>query len=188
MSTDRQKSFIATIGTSNSPLHFLGEIHGKQTIVTPTFASGGFFTGRPQKRDDSHLLGLCPETPIDTKPRLTIYFRHIDCAYRLYIRTPGSYYGMCLSTSDNGLIGAFSSAESDTFHLLRNNGIPLSLENLKKREACIYLQVKNSGLMHQHTVRGSPYLYIADIGGMPLAFNLNILERNAPYINHPDEV
>ncbi|WP_129586942.1 hypothetical protein [Pseudomonas frederiksbergensis] len=188
MTTDRQKTFIATLGTETSLLHFLDVMHGKRTIVTSTLFSGGFFTGRPQERDDSHFLGLRPEAPIDARPRLTLYFRHTNLGYRLYIRTPGSYYGKCLSTSEEGLIGAFPPTGSETFHLLHNNGKPLTLDHLNKDRTRIYLQVRNSGLMHVHNVHDSPYIYIADKGGAPLVFNLNIQERNAPYINHPDEV
>ncbi|MGJ7513438.1 hypothetical protein ACSFE6_03730 [Pseudomonas baetica] len=188
MSTDRQQSFIATIGTDFSLLHFLEEMYGERAISTPTRASGGSFTGRPQARDDSHLLGLRSEVPINHKPRLALYFRHTSNGYRLYIRTQGPYYGMCLSPNDNGLIGAFPPAESDTFYLIRENGIPLNLENLNDMTPCIYLQARNSGVLHTQIARGSPYIYIAAKDGSALAFNLNILKRNAAYINHPNEV
>jgi hypothetical protein len=187
MSTDRQKSFVASIGTQFSLLHFLGEMHGERAISTPNRASGGFFTAPPQRRDDSHLLGLRGDVPINYRPRLVLYFRHTNDGYRLYIRTPGPYYGMCLNTSNNELIGAFPPTESGTFYLIRENGIPINLENLNNNTPCIYLQAKNSGVLHTLIIRGSPYTYIAAKDGTALAFNLNILERNAPYLNHPDE-
>lgn len=188
MTTDRQKSFLATIGTESRLLHFLDEMHGERALSTITFASGGIFSGRPQTRDDSHLLGLRAEVPKDSKPCLALYFRHINGGYRLYIRTPGPYYGMCLSTNGSGFIGAFPSAESDTFFLTRENGMPINLVNLNEITPSIYLQVRNSGFLHAHKFRGSPYIYIANKDGPPLAFNLNIVERNAPYISRPDEV
>jgi hypothetical protein len=187
MSTDRQKSFIATIGTEFSLLHFLEEMHGERAISTPNRASGGFFTGPSQRRDDSHLLGLRSEVPINYRPRLALYFRHTNNGYRLYIRSPGPHYGMCLSTNNNGLIGAFPSTKSDTFYLIRGNGIPINLENLNNITPSIYLQARNSGVLHTLIIRGSPYTYIAAKEGTALAFNLNILERNSPYLNHPDE-
>ncbi|AWY41292.1 hypothetical protein DKY63_15920 [Pseudomonas putida] len=189
MSTDRQKSFIATIGTEFGLLHFLDEMYGERAISRPTRASGGSFTGRPQSRDDSHLLGLRKDVPTNHRPRLTLYFRHTNSGYQLYIRTPGPYFGMCLSTNDNGLVGAFpSDKSSDTFYLIRENGIPINLENLNDTTPCIYLQSRNAGVLHTFIARGSPYTYIATKDGTALAFNLNTLERNAPYLNHPSEV
>lgn len=188
MNTDRQKSFTATIGTEFSLLHFLDEMYGRRAISTPTRASGGSFTGRPQARDDSHLLGLRSDVPINYKLRLALYFRHTTNGYRLYIRTPGHYYGMCLSTDNNGLVGAFPAAESGTFYLIRENGIPINLENINDVTSRIYLQAINSGVLHSQIIRGSPYTYIAANDDAALAFNLKILERNAAYLNHPDEV
>ncbi|NUT77555.1 hypothetical protein HNO86_21140 [Pseudomonas sp. C1C7] len=188
MNTDRQKSFIATIGTDFGLLNFLEVMHGERAISTPVRASGGFFTGRPQVRDDSHLLGLRSDVPINHMPRLMIYFRYSDNGYRLYIRTPGPYYGMCLSIDDNGLAGAFPADKSDIFYITRENGTPINLENLKNITPCIYLLPRESQALHAQIIRGSPYTYIAAKGGTAQTFNLNILERNVPYINHPDEV
>lgn len=188
MSTDRQKSFIATIGTESSLLHFLDLLYGKPAIVTSSFGSGGFFTGRPQSRDDSHFLGLRPEVPVDAKPRLLLYFRYTGSDYRLYIRTPGPHYGKCLSISDEGLLGAFPPAGSTTFNLIGNRGNVLTLDTIKAETLSIYLQPKNSGLVHTHKVRDSKYIYIADKSGTRLSFNLMIQERNAPYLSYPDEV
>ncbi|HEF4762323.1 TPA: hypothetical protein SAN82_004791 [Pseudomonas putida] len=188
MSTDRQKSFIATIGTEFGLLNFLDEMYGEQAISTSTRASGGFFTGRPQTRDDSHLLGLRRDAPTHHESRLKLYFRHTTGGYRLYIRTPGPYYGMCLNARSDGLVGACPSDKSETFYLIRENGIPINLENLNDITPCIYLLSRDSGVLHTLIIRGSPYTYIAAKDGTALTFNLNILERNAPYLNHPDEV
>ncbi len=188
MSTDRQKSFTATIGTGDTLLHFLDLLHGQRATVTSSFASGGFFTGRPQQRDDSHLLGLRPEVPVDAKPRLLLYFRYTGSDYRLYIRTPGPYYGKCLSISNNGLAGAFISTESTTFNLIDSRHNILTLDTIKKENPEIYIQVRNSGLLHKHKVHDSNYIYIADKGEAPMLFNLIIQERNAPYLSAPDEV
>ena len=81
MTTDRQKSFIATLGTDNIPLHFLDLLHGEPAIASSVFASGGFFTGPPQRRDDSHRLGLHPEISADAIPGLLLYFRYTNYGY-----------------------------------------------------------------------------------------------------------
>lgn len=188
MTTDRQKSFIGTIGTPTSLLHFLDVMHGQPVFVTSSFVSGGFYTGRRQKRDDSHFLGLRPEVPVDARPKLILYFRHIGPGYRLYIRTPGTYYGMCLSTNDEGLLGAFAPTGSKIFNLIGANGAVVNLDHIKKDVTKIHLQVKDSGLVHHHKVHDSHYNYMADLGGMPMPFDLHIQQRNAPYLGHPDEV
>ncbi|MCX7077850.1 MAG: hypothetical protein NTV76_00545 [Pseudomonas sp.] len=188
MSTDRQKSFIASIGTESSLLHFLDLLYAQRALVTSSFASGGFFTGRRQSRNDSHFLGLRPEIPVNAKPRLILYFRYTGSDYRLYIRTPGPYYGKCLSISDEGLLGAFPSAGSTTFNLIDNRGSVLTLDTIKEDTLNVYLRPKNSGLVHVHNVHDSKYIYIADKGGAPLSFNLMIQERNASYISYPDEI
>ncbi|MHC8307413.1 hypothetical protein [Pseudomonas sp. PB3P13] len=188
MTTDRQKSFIATLGTPTSALHFLDVIHGQPATVMSSLISGGFFTGRPQARDDSHFLGLGPDVPMGATPKLTLYFRYIGPGYRLYIRTTGDYYGMCLSTDDAGLLGAFAATGSKNFNLIGTNGAIVNLNDIQKDANRIYLQVKDSGLVHAHKVHDSRYHYIADQGGAPLAFDLHIQQRNAPYIRHPDEV
>lgn len=188
MSTDRQKSFTASIGTESSLLHFLDLLHGQPAIVTSSFASGGFFTGRRQTRDDSHFLGLRPEVPVDAKPRLILYFRYTGGYYRCYIRTPGPHYGKCLSLSDKGLLGAFAPADSTTFNLLDSRGCVLTLDTIKTDTLSIYLRARDSGVVHVHKVHDSKYIYIADKGGTPMLFNLIIQERNAAYLSHPDEI
>lgn len=188
MSTDRQKSFIATLGTQSSPLHFLDVLHAQPALVTSSFASGGSFTGKRQSRDDSHFLGLRPEVPVGAKPRLLLYFRYTGSDYRLYIRTPGPYYGKCLSISDGGLLGAFPPTGSTTFNLIDSCHNILTLDTIKKENPEIYIQVSDSGLLHKHKVHDSRYIYIADKGEAPMLFNLMIQERNAPYLSAPDEV
>lgn len=186
MSTDRQKSFVATVGVNGKQLHFLDAFHGEPVYVATRLFSGGFFTGRPQKIDHSHFLALRSNTPVPLKSLLTLYFRHSNHGYTLYIRTPGQHYGKCLSY-DGGLIGAFRPSKAATFQLLHNCAI-INLDDIKQDTNTVFLQVKDSGLIHAHNTHESEHTYIADKGGIPLPFNLNILERNAPYINHPDEV
>lgn len=175
------------MGTESSPLNFLDSLHAQRAIVTSSFASGGFFSGKPQSRDDSHFLGLRPEVPVDVRPRLILYFRYTGSYYRLYIRTPGPYYGKCLSISNKGLLGAFPASGATVFNLVDNRGGVLTLDAIKNETLNIYLQPRDSGLVHAHRVRDSKYIYIADKGGAPLSFNLSIQERNAPYLSHPDE-
>ncbi|MCU1758235.1 hypothetical protein NTD84_00670 [Pseudomonas sp. 14P_8.1_Bac3] len=188
MSSDRKQSFTATLGTDASPLHFLNKLHAKRAIVTSSLSSGGFFTGRRQSRDDSHFLGLRQSIPIDAVERLSLYFRYTGEFYRLYIRTPGAYYGKCLSVADDGLLGAFPPEGSTKFSLINKQGVAMTLDHLTSDWATLYLQARDSGLLHAHRVQDSPFIYIADKGAQPLSFNLRIAQRNAPYLSNPDEI
>ncbi|KAA0969954.1 hypothetical protein [Pseudomonas sp. ANT_H12B] len=183
MSTDRQKSFIATIGAQTTLVHFLDVVHGEEATVFSSSFSGGFFTGRPETRDDSHFLSLRPE------PRLTLYFRYTSSGYRLYIRTPGPYYGKCLSISENGLLGAFPSEGAKTFNLIDKRGFILPIDGVKTDTLNIYLQVAGSpGALHIHRLHDSKFTYFADRNESPYMFNFTILERNAHYLDYPKEV
>ncbi|MGE1176376.1 hypothetical protein [Pseudomonas sp. BW7P1] len=183
MSTDRQKSFIATIGIQTDLVHFLDVVNGAPATVTSPLFSGGHFSGKPQSRNDSHLLGIRPE------PRLTLYFRHTEQGYRLYIRTPGPYYGKCLSLDKNGILGAFDPEGSNVYQLIGKQGIPLSIDNHQSNKLEAYLKVSGSpGLLHTHKLHDSTFTYFADKGGRPFKFRFTILERNASYIDRPDEI
>ncbi|KAF2390000.1 hypothetical protein [Pseudomonas frederiksbergensis] len=183
MSTDRQKSFIATIGTPTTLVHFLDEVLGEKATVSSSLFSGGFYTGKPQTQDHSHLVSLRPE------PRLTLYFRYTGRDYSLYIRTPGPYYGKCLSIDENGLLGAFPSEGSKTFNLRNEQGLILPIDSVKTDTLNVYLQASGSpGALHIHRLHNSPFTYFANKSESPYMFNLTILERNAPYLGYPDEV
>jgi len=182
MSTDRQKSFIATIGAKTTLVHFLDVVEGEEAIVYSPSFSGGFFTGRPESRDHSHFLSLRPE------PRLTLYFRYTGSAYRIYIRTPGPYFGKCLSIED-GLLGAFPSDGATTFNLIDKRGFIQPIESVNTDRLDIYLQVAGSpGVLHTHRLPDSKFTYFADKNGYPHMFNFTILERNAPYLSSPEEL
>ncbi|WP_460140874.1 hypothetical protein [Pseudomonas sp. S2_E01] len=187
MTTDRQKSFIATLNVDDKQMHFLDMFHGEPVyIVNPNF-SGGVFTGRPRKLDHSHFLALRPNTSAPPDLSLTLYFRHAHYGYTLYIRTPGQHFGKCLS-HDNNLIGAFPPGEASLFHLVDTLNSTINLDHIQADETTIFLRLKNSGLIHAQSSHHSRHVFIGNKGGLPLPFKLKILERNAPYINHPDEV
>ncbi|WP_447803612.1 hypothetical protein [Pseudomonas serbica] len=188
MTTDRQKSFIATLGTDNIPLHFLDLLHGEPAIASSVFASGGFFTGPPQRRDDSHRLGLHPEISADAIPGLLLYFRYTNYGYRLYIRTPGPYFGKCISVDTSGFVGAFPIAGSTTFNLINRHNRAMTLDDIKEDSLETYIQVSGSGLLHRQNIYGSKYTYIANKGQTPLLCRLKIHERNATYLSTPDEI
>lgn len=188
MSTDRQKSFTATLGTQGMSLHFLNLLHGEKPLVTDTFSSGGFFSGRPQQRDHSHFLGLRSGAEVEARSRLQLYFRYTGKDYQLYIRTPGPYFGKCLSISETGLLGAFPSKNAVTFNLVGKGHNILTLDDISDDIPELYIQVRNSWLLHKYKASNSKYTYIADKNDTPLLFSLMIDQRNAPYLDSPNEI
>ncbi|MCK1792494.1 hypothetical protein [Pseudomonas violetae] len=188
MSTNRQKSFTATIGTPGMSLHFLNLLHGEKTLVTDTLGSGGMFTGRPQQRDHSHFVGLRSGAEVEARSRLQLYFRYTGRDYQLYIRTLGPYFGKCLSISETGLLGAFPSQGAVTFNLLGKGRNILTLDAISDDNPEVYIQVRDSWLLHKYKTQNSKYTYIADKNETPLLFSLMIDQRNAPYLDSPNEI
>jgi len=189
MVTNRQNSFVATIGSGgNNLLHFLYHMHAKPAIITATQFSGGHYTGERQSRDDSHLLGTHRDVPLDTWPRLKLYFRFTGSDYRLYIRSEGAYFGKCLNMSDEGFLGAFESEDPTTFNLINQHGTPVTLDTIKEDKTYVYLQPSGSGILTAIRRENPDYVYVADMHGPLWLFNMNIEERGAAYLNSPDEV
>lgn len=188
MSTDRQKSFIANLSAQDHQMHFLGVMLGDEAYVSSPTASGGWFTGKRREQDHSHMLGLRPGNPKNSELPLTLYFRHSKSAYTLYIRTPGPFYRMCIGSNNEGLFGAVPPRESTHFTLLNINSSDFNIETTTQDTISLYLKAKHSGFMHAQTLHNSKHIHIGDRGGEPWPFTLNILERNAPYINRPNEV
>ncbi|MFJ2692632.1 hypothetical protein [Pseudomonas sp. NPDC087336] len=188
MSTDRQKSFTATLGTHGTPLHFLDSLYGEKALVTDSLGSGGSFAGRPQQRDHSHFVGLRSGAEVEARSRLQLYFRYTGIDYQLYIRTLGPYFGKCLSISETGLLGAFPCKGSTTFNLVGKGRNILTLDDISEDNPEVYLQVRSSWLLHKYRIHNSKYTYIADKGETPLLFSLMIDKRNAPYLDSPNEI
>ena len=190
MSTNRQKSFVATLKLDEHHLDFLGSLHGTPALRHDTLFSGGFFTGATRNHDDSHLLGRRPRSEVKNIAPLNIYFRCTDDYYHLYIRSHVTYTGRCISKDAAGVLGAFPAAGGDTtsFNLLSLQNRTITLENMVKNTQLVRLKARNSGHIGAVFRRGAPYSYLAGIEEEGIVFELRILERNAPYLSNPDEV
>ena len=190
MTTNRQKSFIATLELDNQHVDFLGSLHGTPAIRNDSLFSGGFYTGATTPRDDSHLLGRRPVQEVHNAVPITIYFRCTDDYYHLYIRSHTTYTGHCVSKDFAGVLGAFLPAGSDTssFNLLNLENRIITLEDMGSDIQRLRLKVRHSKQIGSIRRRGAPYSYLAEIDDKGMVFKLRIIERNASFLSDPNEV
>lgn len=191
MSTDREKSFLATLWVEGVPVEFF-----------KIQESGGNFSNVPSEY-------MCANSNAhDPAP---IYFRYRHDHYVLYSRRAGGCIGMVGETENLGRRGYstryFFSAgapDDDSIHvyLLNSANQRLTLDNFSWHEVTVGVLFRSS-----HTILREEYsLYLAEknkvssqwwarlegvlAGTVPNnpVFTLKILERNVPYLDDPYEV
>jgi len=207
MLTHRQRSFIATVEAVDGSLNFLDELLGKPAeFATPsiTIPARRVNTALPRfpplyvdfpaevrpgkKQDDSNYLGHVPDA-VDVPP-LHLYFRCVDNGYRLFVRS-SVRYKRALYIHDENCVCALTSPFNDKyptlFDLLDTHNTPIAFDDLED-EAIVRLTPagKRAPLMLR-SFKGNPFTYISTQGQQPLELRLHILERNAAYLNDPDE-
>ncbi|SEM93372.1 hypothetical protein SAMN04487857_10797 [Pseudomonas sp. ok272] len=190
MSTNRQKSFIATLQIDNAHVQSLGVLHGVPALRTETSFSGGWFTGAKRTKDDSHLLGCRPIDEVNNTTPWTIYFRCTNDYYILYIRTHETYTGLCISKDSQGMLGALDPDENDitSFNILNLNNRIITLQDMPRGVHYVRLKARNSERIGSIRRNGAPYNYFCETPYAGQVFKSTILERNASYISNPDEV
>ncbi|MCX2890072.1 MULTISPECIES: hypothetical protein [Pseudomonas] len=144
---------------------------------------------QPAKRDQSFYLGHVPDTL--ELPPLSLYFRRVDNGYRLFVRSQVRF-GLALYIHDEDCVGAFRSplngAYPTLFDLLDTNNSRISFEDLDDQAIVRLAPAGRQEPLMLRTFNGIPFTYICKKGQQPLELRLNIVERNAAYLNHPDEV
>lgn len=193
MTTHRQNSFIAQIGTPSNPVNFLDALLGKPAVYTHRIGGGGAGTLLSKKVDDSHLFGSQPITASVAPKPLKLYFRLTNDGYKLYVRTEGSYFGKGIFLDSSGAAGAFAVDRKDPtpFNLVTPDGQRVKLEDLTSNTTNIQLEHKGTGIkLHRYRKTNSPYHYLAasSSNSSPFTLPLEILERNAPWLSNPNEV
>lgn len=182
MSTDRQKSFIAELSTNFGHLHFPRLTHNKKVTMQPPkhYKYEGTL-------DISNYLFADSKNPHNT---LRFYFRCTANHYHIYIRTPGAYYGSILGMNKYKTIIATENKDAANFNLLDKNGNVITLDDISSNKLSLTIQTT-----HGVPLTGTKYMYSHDGhhvnaggGGSNLVFHLNIIERNASYVDNPDEV
>lgn len=184
MSTDQEKSFIATCSTPFGYPHFPALTYGKKyTTLKLDYELLSFNS----HMDVSNYLFLKPDLPADS---LTFYFRCQDDYYTIYIFTKGIYYYMTLSNEEDDFLNAYATQDGDqtTFNLLNKNGEIVTLDDFANDSPTIRIQTRGGKLLRQGYSRakynpkiGTPVRLQTPKSQTVLDFKLNILQRNAPY-------
>lgn len=185
MSTNQEKSFIATMTTSAGNLHLPYLTYGQKTHITRLDYEA--FT-LEQFKDISSYLCVKPDPP---PTLLKFYFRCIDDYYSIYTLNKGPYYYRALSNEDKDFIAVYPHDDDQTtFNLLDTNGSIITLDQLDNDSATLRIQTRGG---HSLRARAGRYPTAADKskvtglvctgkkGGTLLNFKLNILQRNVPY-------
>ena len=184
MTNDTQQSFIATLQVPNHNLHLLGTLHGQPVTVTDVFASGGFFTGRPQTRDDSAAVGIQAHAKGGVKTVLKLYFRHTVKGYEIHIKHAGQYDQHRLAKNHMDILYARSPTLKHplTFTLLDENNTAVTADNLSQAHTLITLKTHNNKYIGVKRAKGSPHSYLGETAeNHKMVFLLSVIERNGAY-------
>lgn len=184
MSTDQEKSFIATCKTPYGYPHFPGLTYRKKYETLRLDYDPFTFSSH---QDVSNTLFLKPDLPADS---LTFYFRCLDDYYTIYIFTKGAYYYRTLSNEEDDFINAYATEDGDqtTFNLLNNSGEIVTLDDFSNDSPTIRIQTRGGKLLRKGYSRpaynpqiGTPVRLQTPKSKIALDFTLNILQRNVPY-------
>ncbi|AWY38792.1 hypothetical protein DKY63_02250 [Pseudomonas putida] len=180
MSTDQKRSFIARIRCDNTPMVFFQQMLGSSA------RQGNLLTTTHRYSDLVKKMVRVHKSHNATVPirsdEMIVYFRCYDDYYNIQIRSEG-YLGKYFSKNPHGLLGAFAGAGGSTtsFNLLNLNQGIITLDDLKKDEAMVYLKARNAGTIKRHLMEDPKVYAYTDQLGAPVTFNLKILERDVPY-------
>lgn len=208
MLTDRQRSFIATVEAVDGSFNFLDQLLGKPAVlVTPPITIPAGLQKIPKargylqtvmvpehvipgsKRDQSNYLGHVHGPA--TAPPLCLYFRCIDNGYRLFVRSSVRYKHALYIHEENcvcALNSPFNGVYPTLFDLLDTNDTPIAFDDLEDETIVRLTPAGKRAPLMLRSFKDNPYTYICTKGQRPLELRLHILERNAAYLNDPDEV
>lgn len=187
MNSDIEKSFLANLLMVGHKVSFMESLHGKPAMATIGMVSGGFFTGKPQTRDHSSLLGIRPSEEAGPVKALRLHFRHTANGYMISIKNRGEYYNQLISESWQEVVGAkdCNIDEPSIYTLVNLQNKPVTLEHLPAAHSPVALMTEDNSYLGAIRVRGSPYGYIGKTKEhSKITFVLSILERQVPH-THP---
>lgn len=158
MSTNRQKSFLATLSFGKKPVSI-----------------------NPNAYNDVPVWGQSDEGVIDL-----LYFRCDGDAYTLYIRSKGDYFGKTINRI--GIFFTADLDNSPTkFNIIDSDNEIVTLDKLSDNQA-IRLKTRNGEMLKSEFRWADDAERIVLDGRRVVTFNLNILERNVSYLSTPDEI
>ena len=161
---DRTHSFEATLSLPDTHVNLLEMLHGKPALATVSSFSGGFFTGRPQTLDHSHLLGMRPHGQGAAAQPLRLDFRATQAGYRLFIKNPGEHYNKLIGKRWLEVLGVTDSHIDNptVVTLINHQDNIITRADIKARHTPVSLMTANNKYIGGLKVRGSPYLYLAE--------------------------
>lgn len=161
---DSEKSFHATLRMFDAHINLLETLHGKPAMATISSFSGGFFTGKPQTHDHSHLLGMRAEAQGTAPTQLILHFRPTPHGYILTLKNPGEYHNAVISKSWLEVLGAVhpNTVDPTRFILIDQQHNIITRKNINAQHTPISLMTATNKYVGGLRVRGSPYLYLAE--------------------------
>ncbi|QXE11835.1 MULTISPECIES: hypothetical protein [Pseudomonas] len=184
MSTNQEKSFIATLSTRYGYPHFPKLTYGRKvTTPRPDYEVFTF----SHHLDVSNYLFLKPDVAPDA---LTLYFRCLDDYYTIYILTPGEYYYRTISREEKDFLNSYATEDGDqtTFNLLNAKGNIITLDQIDTDTPTVRIQTRGGALLcagqsrNKHDPRVGTFVRTnSNRSAGVLDFKLNILKRNVPY-------
>ena len=162
MSTNRQKSFIATMSLWGVPV----------AMVQPPFNSNRMLWGQ----NSQHV----PDK---------MYFRCEGDYYVIFIRSEGLHYGKTIDQAGAVFVAnPPAGSKTTSFNIIDNksNNI-VTLDDLRGETVEVYLKTRN-GYFLTADFNYSDYPKMIRLDAPTASFQLHILERNVPYLNNPSEI
>jgi hypothetical protein len=150
MSTNQQKSFLATLSTGKSSVSMVSH------------------------KGDTPVWTLVENGVADV-----VYFHYEESHYSLYIRSEGDYFGQTINLS-GVVFTAATVNNPTTFNLIDANGKVLTLDNLPNEKEVIRLQTRDGTELKTEFVWGDDPQRVSTVGQYKMNLELNILERNVP--------
>lgn len=161
---DSELSFYARLDTYDTHVNLLEVLHGKPAMATVGLFSGGFYTGKPQVQDHSHLLGLRPKNQTVSTTPLKLLFRYTAEGYLLVIKSAGERYNQLISKSWLGVLGARHATidEPTLFTLVDLKNNPIKLNKNTAAPFPVSLVTAQRKFIGGLKVKGAPYIYLAE--------------------------
>ncbi|NUT76935.1 hypothetical protein HNO86_17995 [Pseudomonas sp. C1C7] len=180
MSTDQKRSFIARIRCDDTPMKFFEQMLGNSAGQGNLLTTSHRYSNLSQRMVRAHRT--YDRTVRHRSSEMVVYFRCYDDYYNIQIRSE-AYLGKYFSKNPHGLLGAFAGAGGNTtsFNLLNMDHDIITLDDLKKDKATVYLKARNADIIKRHVVENLKLYAYTDQVGEPVTFTLKILERDAPY-------
>ncbi|KIF59183.1 hypothetical protein EVS84_23210 [Pseudomonas koreensis] len=185
MTSNIEKSFIATLRMFDHRVGFLEHLYGKPAMATISLFSGGFYTGRPQIRDQSHLLGIRINEQSDRIKPLKLHFGHTPDGYILTVKNQGPYFNQVIS---NHWLDTVEAVKPDTdspskFVLLDRYGTAITRDNLQAEHTPVCLKLESHDYLGGIKIRSLPYVYLGKTEERSkITFILSVVERHVPDI------